>query len=471
MLQRIYLKIKDIFFGTGVRGFITVYALFTLLGALLLELPISVRPGQKLPFIDALFISVSGISTTGLSTVDISQVLTKTGQVILAVILQFGGIGLIMLIAIFWMMMGKKLGFKEQNMIMQDQNQVTMDGVVRLVKNILIILFVIESLAIITFSIYFIVTKADGMATPFHSIFNAFFLTVSLLTNAGFDITGTSLKTYSNDYFVQSLAMFLMFVGGVGFWPLIEIKDFFFKSKKRRVKGKKFRFSTFSKILISSHIIMWVAGAGIMYLIEKSYGNFLQDKGFIESVYYCAFMSLSTRNAGFATVDMSRLDPATHMLFIVLMFVGSAPNSAGGGIRTTTIVVIFATIYSYAIGRDQTIVERRSIKQDSVIKAYTIFVSAIMLCFFATFVLLLLERDNPLFVDNGLSKALFEVVSAFGTTGLSLGITASLGIDSKMILIITMFIGRIGIITIIYLLRKNEDQNQIKYPDIDLIIG
>ncbi|XMB66848.1 potassium transporter TrkG [Mycoplasmatota bacterium zrk1] len=448
-------KIKNIFLGTYVRGFVTLYALFTFVGAILLMLPISLKEGQELSFIDALFVSVSGMSTTGLSTVVVADVLTRFGQLILAFIIQFGGIGLIMLLAVFWMFTGKNISYKERQFIVTDQNQVKSSKVVKLVRDVLIILFTIEFVMIIVmgFYLYF-----RGYFEIGESFFQAFFLTISMTANAGFDITGDSLFRYNTDYVFQLMAMFLMFTGAVGFWPLVELKDWFIAKRKK----EKFQFSLFSKILVYMHVGLWILGAVIVFLIER--GNFFIDLSVIEQTFYSLFMSLTTRNAGFATMDIVNFKDATLLLFIVFMFIGSSPNSAGGGIRTTTFLVVLASIFSFSKSRDQVLLHKKAVKPETVMKSIIVIVVATFVVVTSTF--MILAFDNITFKES-----LFEVASAFGTTGLSLGVTAGLNSFSKFVLIVTMFIGRIGIVALLLFMRGHKKAQNIKYPEINLIVG
>ena len=208
-------KIMKFFFGTYVRGFVVSYLLFLFFGAFMLMLPVSIQDGQSLSLVDAVFVSVSGMSTTGLTTIVVKDTFTAFGQTVLAFILQFGGIGLIMFVAIFWLLIGKKINFRERTMIMQDQNQLGRNGIVRFIKNVLLMIITIELIGFLTMGTYLFLS---GYFDFKQAYFQAFFLTISMFTNAGFDISPTSsLFMYKNDYFMQTLAMVLMFLGAVGF--------------------------------------------------------------------------------------------------------------------------------------------------------------------------------------------------------------------------------------------------------------
>ena len=452
-------NIKKLFFGTYIRGFVVSYFIFLMTGAMLLKLPISIRDGQSLRWIDAIFVSVSGMSTTGLTTVVVKDVFTVFGQTVLAFILQFGGIGLIMLVSIFWLVMRKKISFRERTMIMTDQNQIGRSGIVRFVKNVLIMIIAIEIIGFVIMGTYLAFAYSD-VFTISQAFFQAFFLTISMFTNAGFDISpgGDSLMMYSTDYFMQTLAMGLMILGAIGFWPLAELKSWY-EAKKNK---ERFEFTLFTKILVSMHLGLWIVSAIIVYGFE--FNGFLADKGFFEGIYYSLFMSLTTRNAGFATMNMTDMSTSMQVFFGVLMFIGSSPNSAGGGIRTTTFLLTILGIISFARGKDQIIIRRKSIKFETVYKSLMVVIGAGALIMVA---LLIMTATEPFTIR----ELFFEITSAFGTTGLSLGITSSLSLTGKLVIIAIMFIGRVGILSLLLMFKGDKQASNLKYPEIDLIVG
>lgn len=469
-------KLKKFFFGTYIRGFVVSYFLFLMVGATMLKLPISVQDGQSLAWIDAIFVSVSGMSTTGLTTVVIKDVLTPFGQTVLAFILQFGGIGLIMFISTFWLLTRRKIGFRERNMIMTDQNQIGRAGIVRFIKNVLIMIVSIELVGFILMSIHLSINHSD-IFTIKEALFQSFFLTISMFTNAGFDISpdaasliaagysvdvgAGSLMMYYNDYFMQTLAMTLMVLGAIGFWPLAEIK-LWIEAKRRK---EKYEFSIFSKLLITMHLGLWLISAVIVFVAE--YNGFLADKSIFEAIYYCLFMSLTTRNAGFATMSMNDMSNAVQVFFGVLMFIGSSPNSAGGGIRTTTFLVTVLGFITYARGKEQVVIKKKSVKQETIYKSLFVFIGAASLIVVGLFIMSISEAGKW----YGVNEIFFELASAFGTTGLSLGITSSLSVVGKIVLIIVMFIGRVGVLALLTMFIGNKSKSSVKYPEMDLIVG
>jgi Trk-type K+ transport system membrane component len=459
-------KLKKWLFGTYIRGFVVSYFLFLMAGATMLKLPMSIQAGASLSWLDAIFVSVSGMSTTGLSTIVVKDVLTTFGQTVLAFILQFGGIGLIMFISSFWLITRRKIGFRERNMIMTDQNQIGRAGIVGFIRNVLIMIFTIEIIGFLLMVTILYVNHSDVFAFK-EILFQSFFLTISMFTNAGFDISpnADSLFMYKNDYAFQSLAMGLMVLGAIGFWPLAEFKMWI----EAKLKKKKYRFSLFSKILISMHLGLWLISAVIVFVVEFKNPTFLADPniGFFQGFYHIMFMSLTTRNAGFATMSMNDMTGATQVFFAVLMFIGSSPNSAGGGIRTTTFLVVILGLSSYAKGKDQVVISKKSIKQDTVYKSLFVLIGAGALIICSLFILSISEAVNGF----TLREMFFEIASAFGTTGLSLGITSSLTAVGKIVLIVVMFIGRIGVLALLTMFKGNKGPSNVKYPEIDMIVG
>ncbi len=453
-------RLKDFFFGSMTRTILTFYASFTLMGAILLTLPMSTKNGATISFIDALFISASGMSTTGLSPITISEVLSPFGIGVLAFIIQFGGIGIMMLIGMVFLAAGRKITYRQRSLIMADQNQYKMNGVVKLLKNVIGIIFFIELIGFIllTLGIYY----GGYYESIGESMAQSVFLTISMTTNAGFDISGQSLIQYKNDYFIQSVAMFLMFSGAVGFWPLIEFKEWIISKFKRQ----KFEFSLLAKIMFLMHVSLWIIGAILFALLENGY--FLAGKGIFEGTFYSLFMSLTTRNAGFTTImDLSQLRDATNWLFSAMMFVGSSPNSAGGGIRTTTFLLIVVAVVSFARGNSKVIINKKTIKQETVLRSFLVFFMALFVVFAATLIISLDFEENV-----NMLHIIYEVSSAFGTTGLSLGITSMLSTFSKVILILTMFIGRVGVVAILLIFKpKKSFKSAVEYPEIDMIVG
>jgi Trk-type K+ transport system membrane component len=468
-MQKLFKTLRLIFFGSVFRGFVSTYLIATLLTAVLLKLPFSIQSGQQLSWIDAIFVSASAISTTGLSPIVIKDVLTIPGQLILLLLIQFGGIGLMMGLAIVWMLLGSNIGFSRRNMLMVDQNQSSRSGIVRFIKKAVILIFSIEAIGIVIFSLMLYFQGYFGFVESFYQ---GFFTVISLFTNAGFDISpgGDSFFMYRNAYGILSLSMILMFLGAVGWWPLTDIYDYVrYRLKRNKEDLEKFRFKVFTKWFILLHFGFWLISFVLFALIEIN-GFLASPEGpttIVGAMYDLLFMSLTTRNAGFSTVPVTSFSNAGQILMMFLMFVGASPNSAGGGIRTVTLMLVVLSVISYARGHQNVVLKKRAvtIKQSDVQKAFYVIFLAGMLVFLMIFLMALVEPFS-------LSQIAFEVASAFGTTGLSTGITSALSEFSKILLIITMFLGRVGLLALIFLFKPNTIKHSgISYPEVDVIVG
>ncbi|AGX02353.1 MULTISPECIES: TrkH family potassium uptake protein [Bacillaceae] len=430
------------------------YLFAVILSAVLLELPITLKEGVELSFIDAFFTSVSAISVTGLSTVNVSEILSVPGTFIFAFILQFGGIGIMTLGTFFWLLVGKKIGLRKRKLIMTDQNQYNLAGLVVLIRRILVIFITIELIGAIILGFHFL----RYFPTWQEAFLQGFFASVSATTNAGFDITGQSLIPFADDYFVQLINIILLIVGAIGFPVLIEIREFI------RHRGTiPYKFTLFTKVTTVTFFLLVVLGTAFICLFE--YNHFFADKSWHESFFYALFQSVSTRNGGLATMNISDFSEPTLFFISILMFIGASPSSVGGGIRTTTFAIMVLSIYTYAKGNTHIKVFKKEIMQEDVIKSYIVFATAILICSLAV---ILLTFTDPKFTFLQIA---FEVASAFGTTGLSMGITADLTDAGKIIIILLMFIGRIGILSFLFLIRGTPNKERYHYPKEKIIIG
>jgi Trk-type K+ transport system membrane component len=468
-MAKLFESLKMIVFGTVFRGFVSTYLFATLITAALLKLPFSIQPGEELSWIDAIFVSASAISTTGLSPIVIKDVLTIPGQLILLFLIQFGGIGLMMGLAIIWLLIGSNISFSQRNLLMVDQNQSSRSGIVRFIKKAILIIFSIELVGVIIFTA---LIYSGGYFGFGESLYQGFFTVISLFTNAGFDIApgADSFYMYRESYAILTVAMSLMFLGAVGWWPLIDLYDYCrYKLRKNKEDVEKFRFRVFTKWFVLLHLGFWMGSFIVFALIEIN-GFLASPEGpttVIGAIYDLLFMSLTTRNAGFSTVPVTSFSNAGQILMMFLMFVGASPNSAGGGIRTVTIMLVFLSVIAYARGRNTVSFKRRavSVKNEDIHKAFYVLFLAGALVFIMIFFMSIIEPFS-------LQQIAFEVSSAFGTTGLSTGITAALSEISKVLLIITMFLGRIGLLALIFLFKpKTNKHSGITYPEVDVIVG
>ncbi|MCA0971516.1 TrkH family potassium uptake protein [Halobacillus litoralis] len=430
------------------------YASAAILSTGLLSLPFLHREGVNLSFLDSLFTAVSAISVTGLTVVSTADTFNTAGYFVLMFVLQFGGIGVMTLGTFIWLLLGQKIGLKRRQLIKTDQNRSTFSGMVQLIRQILLIIILIELIGAVILGLYFL----QYFPTVGEAFVQGTFASVSATTNAGFDITGTSLIMFQDDYFVQFVNILLLTLGAIGFPVLIEVKDYMTKKPK-----DLFNFSLFTKLTSITFALLIVVGTILIYLFDRS--HFFAGKSWHESFFYAFFQSVTTRNGGLATMDVSEFTPATLLVICVLMFIGASPSSVGGGIRTTTFAITLLTILAYAKGKRSVRVFRREIHEDDIFRSFIVVSTAIMITGTSIIFLSLLEPQFELL------PLIFEACSAFGTTGLSMGITPELHTAGKLIIIGLMFIGRIGIFSFLFILRGRGVKETYHYPKESMIIG
>ncbi|MDQ0214854.1 potassium uptake TrkH family protein [Oikeobacillus pervagus] len=434
--------------------FVSYYLIAITVSTLLLSLPVALKPGVEWTFIDALFTAVSAVSVTGLSTISIVDTFSTTGIFLLMFVLQFGGVGIMTLGTVFWMIMGKKIGLKERRLIMLDQNQTSLSGLVQLLLKIFRIVITIELIGAVVLGIYYLNYYPVWYEAFLHGLFSS----VSATTNAGFDITGNSLIDFADDYFVQFITMLLIIAGAIGFPVLVETKEYIF----HRNDHQKFYFSLYTKITTLFFGILLVVGAILIFLIENQL--FFLDKTWHEALFYSLFQSVTVRSAGLATVDPNVFSTPTLLVMSVLMFIGASPSSVGGGIRTTTFALNMLFVMNFARGRRDIKIFKREIHEIDIMRSIAVTIMAVSIFLTATLILLVTE-------DHELIEIIFEVASAFGTCGLSLGITDELTVVGKLVLIVLMFIGRVGILSFLFMIGGREKVSKYHYPKERVSIG
>ena len=438
---------------TPAQAIVSYYFLAIAFSVLLLNLPAVHQKGVYVPFIDSVFTAVSAVSVTGLSVLNISQTYTTFGIVMLMVILQLGGIGIMSLGTFIWLIVGKKIGLRERQLIMIDHNQHSLSGVVHLIIEIIKILLLIELIGAFILTLYF--TQFYG--TFSEAVLHGLFASVSATTNGGFDITGESLVPYHNDYFVQIINMLLIILGAIGFPVLIEFKAFLSNKKK------DFRFSLFTKITTVTFGMLLIVGTIVILALEM----FNSFKGMVwhEALFTAMFHSVSSRSGGLVTVDITEFSQGTNIFMSALMFIGASPSSVGGGIRTTTFAIAILFLINFARGKNEIQIFNREIQLIDVFRSYAVIILAIFMVLFATIALSISEPTLSI------TAIVFEITSAFGTCGMSLGITEDLSVFGKVLIMILMFIGRVGLISFLFTIGGCRTKTKFHYPKERVIIG
>ncbi len=422
------------------------FAALILIGSGLLMLPCSIQPGQTIRYIDALYTSTSAVCVTGLIAIDPGTAFSPLGRFFLAALIQIGGLGVTTVGGGVILAMGKKINLKGRNLIQEAGNLENGKGAIRFVKSVLLTTLAFELLGT---ALSFIVFVQDYPALEAlgYSVFHS----VAAFNNSGFDILGASGELYANNnlfayhdnILLNLVTSGLIIFGGIGFLVIQEMR-------KNKFHWKK--YSMHAKVVISMTIILIAVGTVLLKLTESS-----------ESWLGAYFHSVSTRTAGFSTTNIADYSDAGLLVLLVLMFIGASPGSTGGGIKTTTFFVLLHAIKSAATNRSEKAF-KYTIPSVLFRKSAVITLLALGVVILGTFLLIVMDPGVP-FID-----ALFEITSAFGTVGLSTGITSGLSIGSKLLSILIMYIGRLGPLTIasLWYFTKGE---RVRYPDGNIAIG
>ncbi|HAQ6597048.1 TPA: TrkH family potassium uptake protein [Enterococcus faecium] len=444
---------------SSIQIIVFYYILMTVLSLVLFYMPIFREPDSHVSFVDMLFMAISTVSVTGLSTFDINSVFNDNGIILLEILFQVGGLGIMMISTAFVIFSKRRITLKQRQLIMTDMNQPRLSGIVRLIRITFAILIWFQLLFGTFFSIYFYYRGYFDRWRD--AVFYGFYQAISAVTNSGFDVTGDSIKPFAHDYFFLILIMFLIFVGGIGFPVLMECLEWLLY--KRSNAKLPFRFSLFTKLAVLAFVILFVSGTVLIYLLEKD--HLFQDSNMSVKWINSMFYSITTRNAGLQIHDLGDFQITTLIIFSLLMFIGCSPSSVGGGIRTTTVAIIGLYLYSFLKSEDNINIFGRRIDQDDVRKSVVVFMLSLGMCFFCIVFLSATEEQT-------LISIIIEVTSAFGTTGLSLGITGDLSVVGKITIATLMFIGRIGMLyTLMLFVPKETRDLGYEYPSEKIIIG
>lgn len=437
------------------------FLVLIIIGTGLLMLPaMSVGPGI-MPFMDALFTSISASCVTGLIVVDTGSYFTLKGQFIILLLIQLGGLNIISFATIFAMISGKSLGLKHQSMLQQNLSTESLFSGKGMLKKIFIFSLSIEIIGSVL--IYF--TWGEGVLffDSWEKLFYSIFHSVSAFNNAGFSLFSNGLYEQG----VQSafglhfvIAMMIIF-GGLGF-PVL--KDVF---QARLVGDKKnWRWRTFSvntKLVLLTTGILIVLGTLVFWFTEQN--NTLKGQSFGASWMHAFFQSVTTRTAGFNTVDFSALGPGVLIFFTLLMYIGASPGSTGGGMKTSTFALLILSAYSTIRGKKHVEVWKKTISFEQINKAFSIFLFSAGAVFIGVFALTLTEPGIPTM------QLVFEEISAFATVGLSTGITADLSPAGRWVIMLSMFVGRIGTLTLAFSLSRKVKSIDYKYSSTHITVG
>ncbi len=436
-----------------------------LLGALLLSVPEAAASGVSTPFVDALFTAATSVCVTGLVTVTTATHWSLFGQVVILLLIQLGGIGVVAMATIIFIGIGRRIGMRSRKLIQDSYNLDSMAGLVKGVRKILFGILGAEALGACFYAIRFV----PQYGLP-RGIWQSVFTSVSAFCNAGMDILGeNSLLPYAGDWLVNLTTIALIIAGGLGFivwWDLADrCREVFTKKLSPRRFWKKLRLH--SRIVLCTTFFLILGGAFFIFLFEYGNAGTMGGRPLSDKVLFSLFQSVTTRTAGFMTVDQGRLSNASVCLSLLWMFIGGSPMGTAGGVKTTTITVLLFTMLAYVRGKDDTEISRRRVKESRVRSALVVVCAAFAVWFAMCLLLLALEPAADL-VD-----VVYEMTSALATVGLSRGLTPSLSLGGKLAVVVTMYLGRIGPLTMAtaIVLKAERKSNGVRLPEERVMIG
>lgn len=418
-------------------------------GAMALYSPWATPKGSaSLSLVDSLFMAISAVCVTGLSVITPAHDLSLFGQIVLIILIQIGGLGFMTFSTLMMVIIGKKLGFKERILIKESFNQLSLAGLVQLVKKVVIFALVIEVIGglLLAFSLW--------DTHQLSSIYLGFWHAISAFCNAGFDLFGSqSLSSYVNTAVLPIISL-LIVLGGLGFSVINDIINY--------RQHKKIGLHSRMVVILSATLI--VIGAVGFLLLESKNHNTLGGIPWTEKISHSLFQSIVARTAGFSSINIQEMTESSTLLMIVLMFIGAAPASTGGGIKITTAFILILALWTYLKNQKEIVFQKRSITNSTVNKAMTVAILAIIFINLVLLTLLITETESFL-------PLLFETTSAFATVGLSMGITPNLTNFGKILIGLTMLVGRLGILTIMFAIVIPKKESLIEHPRAQILIG
>ena len=421
------------------------FLLVIAVGTLLLTLPISSRTG-RLGVIDAMFTATSATCVTGLVVRDTWSQFSLFGQIIILMLIQVGGLGLVTLTSFFALAARRRMGFRDLRLLGESVSADGLSKATEVLKIVIKLAAAFEAVGIVLLLFAFV--PQFGAEGVWVSVFTA----ISAFCNAGFDLFGrfgaySSLVPYVNNYYVQAVIMFMIMAGGLGFMVWVELAEY----------RKKRRLSLHAKVVLQFSAIFWVGGAVLLALLEWSNPRTMGGLSVPGKVMAALFQSVSTRTAGMNTIDLAACSPISKLLMSVLQFIGAAPGSTGGGVKVTTFAVLILTIRSVAQGRDDCVIGGHHIESKTVYRALTIIVIGAVAAFGSAVVVYYNTAETVSVID-----CIFESCSAFGTVGLSVGVTGQLNTGAKLLYMACMFMGRVGPVSLAISLTAKPDDNKRK---------
>lgn len=434
-------------------GFMSVI----LLGAFLISMPIANNSGEWLNFVDAFFTSTTSVCVTGLVTVDIGTTFTLFGQIIILILIQVGGLGIVAVTSLIFLILGKKINLSNRIALKESLNRDSIQGVVRFIKKVIWLTLTIELIG----ALLLLYSTINYTGSFWKGLFSAVFLSVSAFCNAGIDIYGSStsqflsLSPFADNVLMLLPIMMLIILGGIGFVVMID-------------GIRNIRTNQHVRVVLISTLILLIGG-GVLYLIfEWNNPNTIGNMSIGEKILNAFFQSVSTRTAGASTFSQSAMTTSSILLTLMLMFIGGSPTSTAGGIKTTTFFILCLFLFKSPRNNGEIIYRDRKISANIINKSFKIVLYTIFVLLISVIIISMIEGDRFSTIS-----IVFECVSAISTVGLSMGVTPLLSPASKMVVALLMFIGRVGITTIALAISSKRIQTdyQVEYINTDIIIG
>lgn len=420
-------------------------------GTMLLKLPFSLEKNQELSILDSLFTIVSAICVTGLTVVDVSKTFSPIGKTIILVFIQLGGLGVMTFSTMIFIIINSKISYTTRELLKEERNSENVGGVTNFIKILLLTVFLIEFVGAV---ILFLEFKKN--MTFESAAYYGLFHSISAFCNAGFSLYSDSLESFKSNVVINFTISYLIILGGLGF---AVISSFIHVIRK----GQN-RFNLTAKISLTMGIILTFIGMILFLILEFNNMETIGNLNFFEKLMAAFFQSVTLRTAGFNTVSLENIRPATIFISYILMFIGASSGSTGGGIKTTTFAVLIFYIIGVLRKKEHIELFNRRIDWEIMNKALAIIMISLVYISFVTVTILALESFP-------LERVLYEVISAFATVGLSMNLTAKLGVFSKLLIIFTMFVGRLGPLTIALAFTEQKTKSSLKFPKEDILVG
>jgi trk system potassium uptake protein TrkH len=444
-------------------GFLTVISM----GAILLAMPFASDEGVWTHPVDALFTATSATCVTGLVVVDTGEHFSFWGQLVILILIQVGGLGYMTATTFLLLLLGRQFRLRDKIAIQQTLDTPGLAGLRKLIVSIIGVTLFFETMGV---AVLLPVFRQD-FPSP-QSWWLAIFHSISAFNNAGFSTFSNSLMEYARSLPLNVIVTILVVFGGLGYQVIMEIflwgGAFIQRLWKQGFSGEnteRFLFSLHFKIVTRMTLFLLVSGSVLFLITEWNNPATLGSWSFPEKFLGAWFQSVTTRTAGFNTMDISQLSETAILMTMVFMFLGASPGGTGGGIKTTTLRVLFSATRSVLRGRNYVLCHQRKIPQEVILKSIGVLICSLVVTIAAMFLLSISDRDLELI------SILFEVISAFGTVGLSLGVTSSLSIFGKLAIAATMFVGRVGVLLLISAIVEPAKRSLLQYPEENLLVG